>query len=146
AAASVLVVSAFIGRSVAQRSGEAAKRSIAVRELFHFQIYLLAFTLVVNLLQKVDLILIKSLSSDNPQVSSENAGYYGASINLANITYQIIISMAFVVFPLVSKAVFEEDRARTRDYIRNTFRYSLMIMAGVAPPVSASAPPAGRPR
>src|SRR5262249_10569516 len=121
AAAVVLVVSAFIARSLAQRSGNAAKRSIAMRELVHFQIYLLAFTLVINLLQKVDLILIKSLSSNNPQIASENAGYYGASINLANITYQIIISMAFVVFPLVSKSVFEEDQARTRNYIRNTF-------------------------
>jgi len=138
AAGVVLVISAVVAR----RSHDTAvinKRSMPLRELAHFQIYLLGFTLVMKLLQKVDLILIKSLSSSNPQTASENAGYYGAAINLANITYQIIISMAFVVFPLVSRAAFEEDRARTRTYIANTLRYSLMIMAGVATLLSANA-------
>jgi stage V sporulation protein B len=109
------------------------------RELVKFQSYLILFTLVLNLLQRIDLLLVKSLSSPDPTIASANAGYYGAATNLANITYQVIISVTFVVFPLVSRASFAEDRGQTQSYISNTVRYTLMIMAGVATLFSANA-------
>lgn len=133
AAMSVLVVSAFIGRG-GERSGE-----VRAGDLFRFQSYLLLFTFLLTVLQKVDLMLIKALSSPDATVASENAGYYGGAIDLANVTYQIIISVTFVIFPLVSRSTFEDDRARTRSYISTTLRYSLMIMALSATLFSANA-------
>jgi stage V sporulation protein B len=94
---------------------------------------------VLNLLQKVDLILIKALSSSDATAASNNAGYYGAAVYLANLTYQIIISVAFVIFPLVSQATFANDRSRTQGYISNTLRYTLIIMALLATLLSANA-------
>src|SRR5262249_40063264 len=85
-----------------------------------------------------DLLLIKSLSSSDASVTSINVADYGASITLANITYQIIVSVTFVIFPLVSQSTFVEDLTRTRAYISNTFRYTFMIMAGVATLLSAN--------
>jgi stage V sporulation protein B len=108
-------------------------------DLLRFQTYLILFTLVLNLLQKVDLLLIKALSSSDATIASENAGYYGGAINFANITYQLVISVTFVVFPLVSQSTFINDRSQTQVYISNTVRYSLMIMAGVATLFSANA-------
>jgi stage V sporulation protein B len=73
--------------------------------------------------------LIKALSSLDAQVASRNAGYYSSALDIANITYQIIVSVTFVIFPLISRSVFEEDRQRTQGYISNTMRYTLMMMA-----------------
>ncbi|HEY9233292.1 MAG TPA: oligosaccharide flippase family protein [Blastocatellia bacterium] len=133
AAAGVLALSAIIAGK-GKRSGE-----VRARELFAFQSYLLAFTLVLNLLQKVDLILVKALSSPDAAAASANAGFYGAAINIANITYQVIISATFIVFPLVSQATFADDRELTRNYIANTVRYTLLIMALLATLFSANA-------
>jgi stage V sporulation protein B len=133
AAACVLAVSV-----VAAGRGE-RKGDVRIKDLFKFQAYLLLFTLVLNLLQKVDLILIKALSSSDATAASINAGYYGAAVYLANLTYQIIISVAFVIFPLVSQATFANDRSRTQGYISNTLRYTLIIMALLATLLSANA-------
>lgn len=133
AAGCVLVVSAVIGR------GGSKTGDVRAGALFKFQSYLLLFTFLLTLLQKVDLMLIKALSSPDATIASENAGYYGAAIDLANITYQIIISVTFVIFPLVSQSTFEDDRTRTQSYISNTLRYSLMTMALTATLFSANA-------
>ena len=133
AAVCVLAVAAVIGR------GSAKRGDVSGGQLFKLQSYLLLFTFVLTLLQKVDLMLIKALSSADATVASDNAAYYGAAIDLANISYQIIISVTFVIFPLVSRSTFEEDRNRTQSYITNTLRYSLMIMALTATLFSANA-------
>jgi stage V sporulation protein B len=133
AAVAVLAVAAVIGR------GKAKQGDVSGGQLFKFQSYLLLFTFVLTLLQKVDLMLIKALSSRDATIASDNAAYYGAAIDLANISYQIIISVTFVIFPLVSRSTFEEDRNRTQSYIINTLRYSLMIMALTATLFSANA-------
>lgn len=133
AAISVLVIAAIAGR------GNERRGDVKATDLLKFQTYLLIFTLVLNLLQKVDLMLIKSLSSPVPQIASEQAAYYSAAINLANITYQIIISVTFIVFPLVSESAFAQDKERTASYISTTFRYSLIVMALVATLFSANA-------
>lgn len=132
AAASILALSAVLaGRGT--RLGD-----VKAGELLKFQSYLLLFTLVLNLLQKVDLMLIKALSSPVAKEATENAASYGAAINLANITYQIIISVTFIIFPLVSQSTFADDREKTRGYISNTIRYTLMVMALVATLLSAN--------
>lgn len=123
AAASVLLLSAIV-------AGKSDRlRPVHVKDLLQFQSYLLLFTLAINLLQKTDLILIKALSSTDPLTGSENAGSYGAAVNVANITYQVIISATFVIFPLISQSTFARDRARTQTYVSNTLRYTLMVMA-----------------
>ena len=123
AAASVLAISAIIARGK-DRKGEAR-----AGQLFKFQSYVLLFTFVLTLLQRVDLMLIKALSSTDATAASENAGYYSAALDIANLTYQIVVSVTFVIFPLVSQSTFADDRARTRGYISNTLRYTLMVMA-----------------
>jgi stage V sporulation protein B len=133
AAASVLALSAVLaGRG--KRQGE-----VRAADLFKFQSYVLLFTLLLNLLQKVDLVLVKALSSTDATLASKNAAEYGAALDLANITYQIIISITFVIFPLVSESTFAEDEEKTKTYIANTLRYTLMIMAIVATLFSANA-------
>ena len=133
AAASVLVIS-MMAAGKWSRSPR-----VKQNELFRFQSYLLLSTLVINLLQRTDLFLVKARSSPDPEIASANAGYYAAAAALAGVTYQIIISVTFVIFPLVSQATFAGDNAKTRMYISTTMRYTLMIMALAATLLSANA-------
>ena len=82
----------------------------------------------------------QSVSSPDAVTASVNAGYYGAALNVANIIYQVIISITFVIFPLVSQSTFVEDSRRTNVYISTTVRYALMVMALLATLFSANAP------
>ncbi len=123
AAAAVLCVSAIIAR------GDGREGDVRAGQLFKFQSYLLMLTFVLTLLQRVDLMLIKALSSPDAQTASKNAGYYSAALDIANITYQIIVSVTFVIFPLISRSAFEDNRQRTQSYVSNTLRYTLMVMA-----------------
>jgi stage V sporulation protein B len=132
AAASVLAISAYLA------AGSVAKGEVRTGDIIRFQAYLLFSTFVFNLLQKVDILLIKSLSSSDPTTASVNAGYYSAAINLANVTYQIIVSVTFIIFPLVSQATFANDLQKTRSQIATTLRYTLMVMALVATLFSAN--------
>ncbi|SRR6266404_4995453 len=133
AAASVLVISAIIAR------GGDRKGDVRAGQLLRFQSYLLLFTFVLTLLQRVDLMLIKALSSPDATTASENAAFYSAAVDIANITYQIIVSVTFVIFPLISQSTFADDRARTQGYISKTLRYTLMVMALTATLFSSNA-------
>ncbi|RMG53634.1 MAG: hypothetical protein D6723_06815 [Acidobacteria bacterium] len=102
---------------------------VRVRDLLGFQSMVLVFILMVNALQKVDLLLIKALSSPDPKLASDMAGYYSAVMTIANVTWQSIIAITFVAFPLISESTFKAERETTRRYISHTVRFSLMIMA-----------------
>src|SRR6185503_18664453 len=67
----------------------------------------------------------------------ENA-YYAAVQNLARLSYQAIIAVTFVVFPLVSRSTFTDDRATTRRYIEVTTRYSLIFAMVIAVVMAAN--------
>jgi len=55
------------------------------------------------------------------------AGHYAALRTLALLPYQALLVVTFVIFPLVSRATFAEDREATRAYITQTLRYALLL-------------------
>ncbi len=59
-------------------------------------------------------------------------GYYSAVQNLARVSYQAIIAATFVVFPLVSRSTFTDEKDTTKKYIEVTLRYSLMFAMAIA--------------
>ncbi|MBA3392884.1 MAG: hypothetical protein H0T89_09580 [Deltaproteobacteria bacterium] len=64
--------------------------------------------------------------------------YYAAVQNIARLSYQAIIAVTFVVFPLVSRSTFSEDRETTRRYIAVTSRYSLIFAMAIAVVMAAN--------
>jgi len=64
--------------------------------------------------------------------------YYAAVQNVARLSYQAIIAVTFVVFPLVSRSTFTADRDTTRRYIAVTTRYSLMFAMAIAVVMAAN--------
>jgi stage V sporulation protein B len=67
--------------------------------------------------------------------------YYTQVQFLARLSYQAIIAATFVVFPLVSKSTFVDDRDTTRQYIQVTMRYSLMFATALAVVMAANPTP-----
>ena len=65
-------------------------------------------------------------------------GYYAAVQNLARLSYQAIIAATFVVFPLVSRSTFTEDKETTKRYIMVTSRYSLVFAMAIAVVMAAN--------
>ena len=65
-------------------------------------------------------------------------GYYAAVQNLGRLSYQAIIAATFVVFPLVSRSTFTEDKETTRRYVQVTSRYSLIFATAIAVVLAAN--------
>jgi O-antigen/teichoic acid export membrane protein len=69
---------------------------------------------------------------DPSQLADVQVAYYTAAQNLARLSYQAIIAATFVIFPLVSRSTFEDDRETTRRYVQITMRYSLIFAMTIA--------------
>jgi stage V sporulation protein B len=140
---------------------------IAVRSMIKFFIGVAVYLALFNALMFVDTWLIKRLTTEyfvshraelaaavdatvpwapklagyhaSPSVLADvEVGYYAVVQNLARISYQAIIAATFVVFPLVSRSTFTEDKATTQRYIAVTLRYSLMFAMAIAVAMAAN--------
>jgi O-antigen/teichoic acid export membrane protein len=114
----------------------------AFKRLLGYLVLIMAYTFALNGLMRADLFVLKSVTSEVPAhlagaeglfnlLSSKFAGFYGAVLNIARIPYQGVIAVTFVIFPLISESTFKKDREQTRSYINDTFRYCLLLIAGV---------------
>lgn len=110
--------------------------SFKAKKIIHFEILIMIFTLIINLLMNVDLFLVKALSS--LEVANSSAGYYAAALTIARVPYQAIISITLVLFPLISRATFIHDKLKTKSYISNAFRYSYMLLFGFVVLISSN--------
>ncbi len=72
-------------------------------------------------------------------MASRYAGYYHAAQAFAFVPYQFILSITFIIFPLISKAVAEGNKNRARSYIQNSLRISFLFLLAVSAPISAAA-------
>jgi stage V sporulation protein B len=73
------------------------------------------------------------------QLQARLSGLYGAVQNIGFVPYQLVIAVTFVVFPLVSKATFDNDQERARGYVETALRYSLLLL-GILVAAIVSAP------
>jgi O-antigen/teichoic acid export membrane protein len=84
---------------------------------------------------------LRGLAGYSPTASvlaDGQVAYYTAVQNLARLSYQAIIAATFVVFPLVSRSTFTDDREITKRYVTVTMRYSLMFSMAIAVVMAAN--------
>ena len=141
--------------------------TLPVRPMLKYFVGVAVYLVLFNALMFVDSILIKRLTTEyyaahatdlataterilpwavktvgyhaDPSVLADvQNAYYGAVQNLARLSYQAIIAATFVVFPLVSRSTFTEDKATTRRYVEVTTRYSLMFAMAIAVVMAAN--------
>jgi stage V sporulation protein B len=144
ATASVLLVALFmVGTG---RRG----RMIPWRRWLLFLAPLWLYQLCLSLALQIDLTVIKGvvaalaresgmLAATAAETASRLTGFYRAAQTFAFVPYQLILAVALVVFPMVSRAVSIGDHEATRLYIGGAMRFSLLVLLAIAAPVSGAA-------
>ena len=125
-------------------------RMIPWRRWFLFLAPLWLYQLCLSLALQIDLSVIKAvvatlardagmLATEAADTASRLTGFYRAAQTFAFVPYQVILSVALVLFPMVSRAVTIGDEEATRRYIAGAMRFSLMVLLAIAAPVSGAA-------
>jgi stage V sporulation protein B len=164
AAGLILVISVAV---VGLPGKEARAERMPVRPMIRFFLGVAIYLVLLNLIMFADQLLIKRLSAEwyqdhGPALQAEldrilpwarkvsgfsfepaqmadvQVAYYRAVQNLARLSYQAILAATFVVFPLVSRSTFVDDRDTTRRYVHVTMRYSLIFATALAVVMAAN--------
>ena len=94
-----------------------------------------AYTVLLNAaLNMCDSYLLRRFAGAAVEAVRADAilGHYQGLRNLGLLPYQTLLVITFVIFPLISRSTFVEDREATRLYISQTLRYALLIGAALA--------------
>jgi stage V sporulation protein B len=108
---------------------------IARAPMLRYWLSLAAYVAWLNVLMNLDVWVLKVATTralGAGAVADRWVGYYGGAQNFARLSYQIMIALTFVLFPLVSEATFAQDREAARRYIGRTIRYALLIAVAIA--------------
>lgn len=160
-AVGMILVISVVGVGLPGRLEKADR--MALRPMIAFFLRVAVYLALFNLLMFVDTWLLayqstsyfdshhadyaKALADTLPWVTSHakpsvladvQVGYYAAVQNLARLSYQAIIAATFVVFPLVSRSTFTDDKETTKRYVEVTVRYSLIFASAIAVAMAAN--------
>lgn len=123
---------------------------LPVRTWFGFLLPIVFFQLTLNGTLLLDVWVLKNTAAElglaagvamheATEQASRYVGLYRAGQNFAFVPYQVILSVTFIVFPLVSRATAAGDMASARVHIRNALRFSLIVLFALAAPIGGSA-------
>jgi O-antigen/teichoic acid export membrane protein len=141
-----------------------------IKPLVSFFLIVSLYLILLNLIMVVDTLLLKSLSAgwfetnraeigralsefspswarsivariDVSALADSQVGFYGVVQNFSRLSYQLIIAATFVIFPLVSRTTFADDREVTHRYISTTMRYSLIFATAIGTVLAANPQP-----
>jgi O-antigen/teichoic acid export membrane protein len=129
AAAVILVIASRVMRLPA--SGERFPMS----RLVGYMSAVVVYSALMNVALNYDLLLLRHFSGAAAGVDARTAaavaGNYEALRTFALLPYQTLLVVTFVIFPLVSRSTFAEDREATRAYVTQTMRYALILAAAM---------------
>ena len=114
----------------------------AMQKMFSYMAWLMLYMAAINALMFLDGWWLKRLCTESASQAGLAAtevkrsvdalvGVYAAAQTVARLPYQLILAVAFIIFPLLSTPALRADRARTRRYIETTLRYSLVVMVAM---------------
>lgn len=170
AAAGLVLLIATVVIGLPGREARGPEAQALVKPMARYFARVAVYLILLNLIMFVDQILLKVLTAnwyrehaetlrasvdaalpdarriagfaiDPNALSDVQVAYYRAVQNLARLSYQAILAATFVIFPLVSKSTFDDDRDTTRRYIHVTMRYSLIFATAIAVVMAANPQP-----
>jgi stage V sporulation protein B len=134
-----------VARKVIDLRGARDTEPFPVKRLAAYMSAVVTYTLLLNLALNYDLPLLRYFAGTggalSPEQASTVAGHYEALRTFALLPYQALLVVTFVIFPLVSRSTFAQDREATRAYVTQTLRIAL-ILAGAMGIVLAARPEA----
>jgi len=125
-------------------------RGLPLRRWIGFMAPIWTYQVCLNGILLLDIQVLKRTATEIALVGATSAqaavdlanqyvGYYRAAQTFAFVPYQLIISMTFIVFPMISKATTVGDRKAARATIQHAMRLSLLLLLLVAAPTSGAA-------
>jgi stage V sporulation protein B len=123
---------------------------IPLRRWLGFMAPIYAYQICLNGILMVDIQVLKRTATELAfasgvtgqaavDLANQYVGYYRAAQTFAFVPYQLIISMTFIVFPMISKATSIGNQEATRTTIQHAMRLSLLLLLLVAAPTSGAA-------
>ncbi len=126
--------------------GKAGRASLTLGQHVAFILPLLAGQILLNSLLQLDITLLGKFAADAAQrvgapASDADAivASYRATQLFSFLPYQLLLSITFILFPLLAKAHREANRQVVADYVRSGIRIAL-IVAGAMISVTAGMP------
>ncbi|NNE18784.1 MAG: lipopolysaccharide biosynthesis protein [Myxococcales bacterium] len=147
AAATIVSISLiWIGFGKAGVPGEKIRR----RRWIGFMAPIWTYQICLNGILMIDLQVLKRTATEIAfasavtgqaavDLANQYVGYYRAAQTFAFVPYQLIISMTFIVFPMISRATSIGNREAARSTIQHAMRFSLLLLLLVAAPTSGAA-------
>jgi O-antigen/teichoic acid export membrane protein len=125
----VLVLSAVVMRLPRRGS-----QPFPMGRLLTFMGGIVLYTLLINLALNLDILLLRRFAALGAVATQASAlsGQYQGMRTFALLPYQLCLVITFVIFPMVSRSTFEQDREATRMYVNQTLRYAIILAAAVA--------------
>lgn len=125
-------------------------KGIPLRRWLGFMAPIWTYQICLNGILLIDIQVLKRTATEIALMSATTAqaavdianqyvGYYRAAQTFAFVPYQLIISMTFIIFPLISKATSLGNRDAARSTIQHAMRLSLLLLLVVAAPISGAA-------
>lgn len=118
-----------------QGTGEVAH---SVSGILGYQLKTIGFMSVVQWLVQMDLWYLLWWGTHAREADDAVKGLYGGSQLFAQLPYSAVISLTFVLFPLISRLDVKTDAAAARAYVREALRYAMIIAFLIAIPISAA--------
>jgi O-antigen/teichoic acid export membrane protein len=129
--AAALVILVFAARTMRLP----ATGTFPVGRLVRYMLGVVTYGLLINLALNYDGLLLRRFAAGAPGMDAVTAaaiaGNYEALRTFALLPYQTLLVVTFVIFPLVSRSTFAEDREATRTYVTQTMRYALILAAAM---------------
>lgn len=118
------------------RARPAPKPTTGAPPIAGFAAALILFTLMLNLLQSADLLILQS-SSTTPELKAQT-GYYSSAQLIAWVPYSLMAAVALVAFPFVASITESGDEAKTKKYVAAVAMTAFTLLAFMSS-VAASA-------
>ncbi len=147
AATTIVTISLiWIGFGKAGMPGEKIQR----RRWIGFMAPIWTYQICLNGILMIDLQVLKRTATEIAfasavtgqaavDLANQYVGYYRAAQTFAFVPYQLIISMTFIVFPMISRATSIGNREAAQSTIQHAMRFSLLLLLLVAAPTSGAA-------
>lgn len=116
--------------------GGGSRAPVAAGDLLRYELAVIVFTALFYGLISCDFLLVGRLLVG--EAGRQAAGDYYGQLNVARIAWQGTFAITVVIFPLVSKVVAEGDPERTRHYVSQALRFTLLIAGFLAMCFSAN--------
>ncbi|MBC8067675.1 MAG: oligosaccharide flippase family protein [Deltaproteobacteria bacterium] len=129
-----LLLSLAMVRRVAPRP---TAPSQPLQSMASFAGLLVVFTAITNLLQSIDMLLLKSFAMAVEQ--NEAVGFYASAQQIALVPYSLMNAVALLAFPLIASIDVEREQAKVRLYIQQTAKVAIVLLAFMSSVGSACA-------